>query len=108
MAEKKKIQWHEFLYMDEPAKEKAGEIMKKIEEGEMEIGLWIITKAASSFEQLDLYSCRMFLRENTRREMYIVGLAYGNQAAKELLLKMAWDAYEATGDCDLRTWFSEK
>ena len=100
------IQWAQQLYTDEKARAGMESICRAVEAGKDVPGLYLAVLASNPAEQLDLYAWPM-LRSALRhgKDRKVVALAFGRDAATQLVAKMAWDAYERTGHCDLRKMF---
>lgn len=100
-----KLKSLENLYMGARAGENADRIMKAVSGGKLFPGLYVITFASNSRDQLDIVQQRFLLRKNVRDRLpVIVGYAIGRQEAFETIAAIAGDAYRSTGGCDLQKY----
>ena len=99
------VKWYKNLYVGETAKERERKIRHQVNRGRFLPGLYLITFAANEKDQLDIIESKYLVQKRVRNTLpEIVGIAFGYGEALELLMKIATEAYENTGDCDVRSF----
>lgn len=94
------------LYTTEKTKKMLPRIMRKIRSRKLQPGIWILTISSNRQNLLDIFHSIHYMQpmfEHLNPD--IVGIAESEDAAKELLIRIAEDIYRETGGFDVRNYF---
>ncbi len=100
------IKWYDNLYMDHVIEKKRNKIKKKIHEGKATINTYCITFASNErnlFDILDANELRFSYYK--KKEIYILGLAFGKENAIAVMVSMIEEIYKNTGEFKVREYF---
>lgn len=97
------LKWYKNLYVGNNAKKKKKKIIDKINNGSGQLGIYVITLAASQKNNLDIFSSNHLLQKSFRECCpLIVGIAKGYEEAMDLVQEITQDVIESTGSVDIR------
>ena len=101
--------WSEKLYVGEQAEKNYKKIKKKIEQGKLVTDVFLITKPSNENNLFDILPARELLFPYyKKRELLVYGLAKGKDEAKELLLQMLQEIYQAMGGLYCKEYFKSE
>ncbi len=101
------LQWSSRLYVGVKAEAFKDQIRTVVEKGLAFPEAYLITLSANEAEQLDIIETKQLIFWKVHRTLpKIVGIALTRKEALDVVLQMALDIYEETGDCDFRAYFS--
>ena len=105
---KKRLLYHEKLYLDESITEKKlDKIKKRLEKKPLLAEVYLIVPASNPKEQLDIFDARQLIQPHyANRSFYVVGMASGYKEALTLIERMVQDCLAQRGDCNLREYLS--
>ena len=70
------MKWYNDLYVSDDVAPKITKIIKKIEDGKILVGVYVITLSANKKDNLDIYQVNEFKQNYYKdKEMYIVGVS---------------------------------
>lgn len=100
------MRWAVNLYATEKTKKKLPRIMQKLRKRIPQPGIWLITLASNEQNLLDIFHSPYCLQPGfAGLDSEIVGVAESEEAAKELVVQIVQELYEATGGFDVRAFF---
>lgn len=98
--------FHKRLYVDEKLSKTKSKVIKKLKQGNLQLGVQVITLASNDSDMLEIYpACVLLQRIYKESDMMVVGVASDREAAEQLLLKMTDDCMKSTGDVKLKEFF---
>lgn len=103
------LNWYKGLYVGNNAKKKKKKLIRRISQGAGVVDVYLITLAANSRDQLDIFSANELLQKARRKNCpVIVGLACGYWEALELAQTMIQQTYRETGTGNVRKWLEKQ
>ncbi len=100
------IVWSEKLYIGEQAEKKCRKIQKKLENGKLVNGYFLITKPSNDSNLLDILPTKELLFPYYKKQKLLVyGLAKGKEEAEELVVSMLEDIYRETDGLCCKEYF---
>ena len=103
------LKWYKKLYVGDGLTGKEKKYIRKVKVGVGVIDIYLITLAKNPEDQLDIFSANMLLQKPLRRTCpLIVGIAYGYEEACELVVRMAMEVYDKTGQMHIRKFIEER
>lgn len=100
--------FHKKLYFDEKLSKSKSKVLKKLKQGNLQLGVQVIALALSERDMLEIYPAYVLLQRIYKEsDMMVVGIASDREVAEELLLKMTDDCIKSTGDVNLKKFFME-
>lgn len=101
------MNWYQNLYIGKTASKDQKDIVSQIDRRENLMKVYLIAIAPDERNQLEIITPTVFYRQEKRYGFspLIVGIAYGMSEARELLVQMAEDVYQATKTTDFRNYF---
>lgn len=101
--------FHKKLYFDEKLSKSKRKVLKKLKQGNLQLGIHVITVSLSKEDMLEIYPAYVLLQRIYRElPLVVVGVASDREAASELLIRITADCLLETGDVDLRQYFSDR
>ena len=101
------IRWTNRLYLSENIKKKRDRVIASINNRKAIYGVYCIAFASQPCNLFDIMDANELLFPHYKKsEVHIVGLAKGRDEAMELVHDMLMEVYEATGEFDVRTYFT--
>ncbi len=101
-------EWYRQLYVGKQLKRKEKKVRRLVDRGRFLPNVYLITLASNGQDQLDiLEAVHLVQRGVAGRLPLIVGIAFGYSEALGLVERIALEAYQATGDCNLRKYLTE-
>lgn len=99
------IRWSKRLVCSDSVEDPAA-VIRMIDSGIFDAGVFLITLSANENEQLDIIRAGELKKKfvNDRCGL-IVGMAVTKTESYELVARMANDVLAATGNCDIRKYF---
>lgn len=103
------LKWYNNLYVGNTAKKKQKSIIRKINNGSGQLGVYVVTLASNHANNLDVFSANHLLQSFFRSTCpLIVGIAKGYHEAIELVQSITEEVYEKTGTADIRSFLEGK
>lgn len=100
------MNWYENLYVGKNAKKKAASYIRKIEDGNYPLQIYLITFTAGAHDQIEIISPRnLKFWYHQKKNPMIAGIALGREEALEVLQQMVQDIMCETGGLDFRQFF---
>ncbi len=100
------MRWAVNLYTTEKTKKLLPRIMVKLGKRKIQPGIWLITLASNEQNLLDMFHSLCYMQPMFERmNPDIVGIAENEDAARELIVKIAEDVYRECGNFDVRSYF---
>lgn len=92
--------------MDEKISKSKRKVLKKLKQGNLQLGVHVITLAVGKNDMLDIYPAYVLLQKVYKElNMTVVGVASDRESANTLLLKITDDCLKETGDVNLKQFF---
>ena len=86
------IVWSEKLYIGEQALKKSKKVQKKLENGKLVLGFFLITKPSNESNLFDILpAAELKFPYYQRKELLVYGLAKGKEEAEQLVLTILED-----------------
>lgn len=102
------LKWYKNLYVGDNAKKKEHRIRHKLEHGKWVPGIYLITYASNSENQLDIFpASRLKQKVLYRMCPKIIGIASDYGEAVEIVTKLADKAYRQEGCESIRSYLEE-
>lgn len=102
------LKWYKNLYVGDTAKKKQKKIIRKINDGSLQPGVYVITLASNCANQLDVFSADYLLQENIRAYCPpIIGVAKGYYEAIDIVQMIVEEVYQKTGTAEIRAFLEE-
>lgn len=103
------IVWSEKLYIGEQAEKKTEKVQKKLENGKLVTGFFLITKPSNKSNLFDILPTEeLKFPYYKQRELLVYGLANGKSEAEQLVLTMLEDVYRETGGLCCKEYFESE
>lgn len=97
------MKWHDNLYLGETISPEAEQVIRKIKNRKLTLGVYLITFPSNPQNLLDIIpSWELIQNSYPQNELYIVGIAKGKKEAYSLVEQMIRDCYETTGQVDIK------
>ena len=102
------LKWYKNLYVGDNAKKKEHRIRHKLEHGKWVPGIYLITYASNSENQLDIFpASRLKQKVLYRMCPKIIGIASDYEEAGDIVTKLADKAYRQEGCESIRSYLEE-
>lgn len=93
------------LYLDEKARQKREQILKKIKADDWQMEIYCIALAANEKNHLEMFHSALLLQKAVSKEnLFLVGIASGYYEAMELVEKITKEVYDNTKGTDIRNY----
>lgn len=103
------MNWYQNLYLGKNAEKRKDSLMEKLDVGQTNFPVYLITLAPEEANQLEILTAPNYWRQAARKGTpMVVGLALGMREAKEVVTRIAEDVYRATGTANLRAYLTEQ
>lgn len=103
------MKYYHNLYLDKYTTLKKKEIIRKIEEREWLMEIYVIVLSKNINNHLEIYNAAHFLQEGWRQqEEMLIGLASGYNEALELVENIVEEVYDNTKGTDIRNYILQK
>ncbi len=104
------MNWYPDLYVSYSLQGKKEQVVKRIEQGEdLPRLVLIVIREDTPNGQLEMYSQKQLKKNYDHiKPFMILGLAFGKEEAKELLVQITEDVYRETGTASIREYFLSK
>ena len=103
------LKWYKNLYIGENAKKKAKSIIRKINWGTSQLGVYVISLATNEADHLEIFSSNYLLQKEARKICpMIVGIAKGYDEAICLVQAITEEVYMKTQTTNIRTFLEEE
>ncbi len=100
------IVWSEKLYIGEQAEKRCEKVKKKLENGKLVPGFFLITRPSNESNLFDILpSAELLFPYYKQRELLVYGLAKGKEEAENLVLSMLEDVYRETDGLYCKEYF---
>jgi len=102
------MNWYSKLYMSDPVRSRAGQLVKEMEEGKFPSGIWVLSIPVGDRDQLDIRKASSLAYHGLWEAVpMIVGLAGSRNEAVELVELITRDCLAVRGDAQLRAYLME-
>lgn len=99
------LKWYKKLYVGDTAKKKEKKIIRKINSGAGQLGVYVITLAVNRENHLEIFSANILLQKPVRSYCpMIVGIARGYDEAVAVVQEITEEVYQKTGAVDIRAF----
>lgn len=98
------------LYMDEVTSKNFNNIRRKFRNEKYPSGIYVITLSKNS-GRVEYFDCKVFKQKyykETGNYPLIIGLAKNADSAQNIVIEIIQEAYEQTGNADVKTYLKEK
>lgn len=103
------IVWAKNLYIGELAEKKHDRIMKKLENGKIVPGFFLITRPTNDKNLFDILpATELLFPYYKQKELLVYGLAKGKAEAENLVVTMLEDIYRESGGLCCKEYFKVK
>lgn len=100
------IVWSEKLYIGEQAEKNCRKVQKKLENGKLVPGFFLITRPSNENNLFDILpATELLFPYYKRQELLVYGLAKGKAEAEELVVSMLEDVYRETDGLCCKEYF---
>jgi len=105
---KKKLEFHEKLYLGESITEKkVDKIKKRLEKNPLLADVYVIVPAHNPKDQLDIFDAKQLVQPHyANMSFYVIGIAADYREALVLVEQIVQDCLAERGDCRLREYLS--
>lgn len=101
------IIWSEKLYIGEQAEKNVKKVQKKLENGKLVPGYFLITRPSNERNLFDILpTAELLFPYHKRRELLVFGIAKGKSEAEELVVSMLEDVYRETTGLYCKEYFN--
>lgn len=102
------LNWYKDLYLGDTAKKKQKQYKKKIEQGKLVPGIYVLTLASNPQNAIDIYPAEVLIQKTVQNRLpVIIGLARGYWEALQLVESITKEVYEKTGTGHIRAYLEE-
>lgn len=103
------MKYYYALYMDEYAKKRQADIIKKIKNDKRQMNIYLITLTKNEKNHMEIFHSVLLMQKAVAKEdLFVVGMANGYFEALELVEKIAQEVYDETGGADIRNYILQK
>lgn len=103
------LTWYENIYVGNNAKKKEAKIRKKLDQGKLAAGIFLITLPVNPDNNLEIIGSVYLKQESLYRKCpMVVGLANGYEEALLLVQQITEDVFRQTGDTKIREYFLDR
>ena len=103
------MKYYYALYMDEYAKKRQADIIKKIKNDKRQMNIYLITLTKNKKNHMEIFHSVLLMQKAVAKEdLFVVGMANGYFEALELVEKIAQEVYDETGGADIRNYILQK
>lgn len=103
------LTWYEPLYLDGHLRKREKSLRKRLNEGRVDVGHYLITLSSNPADNLDIISTSFLVQPALYDRLpMVVGLASSKKEAMRLVLRITDDCLSATGGADLRAFLLAK
>lgn len=103
------MKYYYALYMDEYAKEKQVDIIKKIENDKWQMNIYLVALTKNEKNHMEIFHSVLLMQKAVAKEdLFVVGIANSYFEALELVEKITQEVYDETGGADIRNFILQK
>lgn len=103
------ILFHNRLYVAEDLAEKKSKVIKKLKQGKLQMGVFVITLPLGDNDMLEIYPSYVFVQKLYKKtDVTVVGLAGEQASAFSLIEQIADDCMREQGNADIRWYFEQE
>ena len=103
------MKYYYALYMDEYAKEKQADIIKKIENDKWQMNIYLVALTKNEKNHMEIFHSVLLIQKALEKEdLFVVGIANGYFEALELVEKITQEVYDETGGADIRNFILQE
>lgn len=103
------MKFYRYLYLGEGLDRKKKKVLRRLEAGKLNIGLYIITLPRQEKNQLEIYQSSLLLqRDFPKKDLFVVGIVKGYEEALELVEEITKEVYNVTEGADIRSYILKK
>lgn len=103
------MKFYRNLYVGETAGKSEKRIKKRLIQGKILLGIYLIVLPKNRRNQLEIFDCMMLAQKIFRGEdQFVVGIASGYDEALDLMLKITEEVYQKTGGVKIREFIEEQ
>ena len=93
------------LYLDDYVASNKTEIIKKLENNEWQLEVYLIVLSSRIGDQLEIYNSSLLLQKSFRKEeLLIVGITKGYNESLEVVEKIMQEVYDNTKGTDMKSY----
>ncbi len=102
------ILFHNRLYVADDLLESQRKVLKKLKQGKLQMGVFVITLPFGESDMLEVYPSYVLLQDVFKEiKVTVVGIAGGQLTAFSLIEQMANDCYKVNNNADIRAYFEQ-
>lgn len=103
------ILFHNRLYVADDLAKSKGRVIKKLKQGKLQMGVFVITLPLGESDMLEIYPSYIFLQKVFKKtDVTVVGLAGEQASAFSLIEQMANDCLTEQSNADFRRYFEQE
>lgn len=103
------ILFHNKLYVTDDLMESKGKVIKKLKQGKLQMGVFVITLPLGDCDMLEIYPSYVFLQKTFEKlNITVVGMAGDKESAFSLIEKMTNDCLSQNHNADIRRYFEQE
>lgn len=107
------MRYYRYLYwgggLEEKKEKKKEKIIRKLEQGKLQVDIYVLTLAGNERNHLEIYPSALFLQPDFPNEnFFVVGITKGYEDAVELVEEIAKEVYNETEGADIRSYILKK
>ena len=103
------MRWFKDLYLGESILDQKEEVINKIKNGKFTLNKYVIALPRNDYDTLETYPAVILKEEWYKKsDTFIVGLATGDDEAKEVMQFIISDCYDQTGGVDVRKFIMDQ
>ncbi len=102
------ILFHNRLYVADDLLKQKSRVLKKLKQGKLQFGVYVITLSLSESDMLDIYPSYVLLQKAFKEaKLTVVGIAGEQATAFSLIEQMTMDCLRANSDANIRDFFTK-
>ena len=103
------MKYYHALYMSEELLSKKAEILDKFENDKWQIEKYLIVLAKNHKNHLEFLNSVLLIQKSINKDdLFVIGIANGEQGAMELIEKITQEVYDETESTDIRNYILQK
>lgn len=103
------MRYYKHLYWSEDLEKKKDKILKKLENGRLQLGVSLVVLPKTDVNQLEILDAKLLRQPSyPSEELYVVAILSSYEDALEFVEKLLKEVYEATKGTDIREYILKK
>lgn len=103
------MKYYHALYMSEELTSKREEILDKFENNKWQMEKYLIVLAKNEKNHLEFFNSVLLIQKSINKDdLFVIGIANGEQGAMELIEKITQEVYDETESTDIRNYILQK